>query len=156
MAPRITTLEVSSVSSGNGVTFPKQGQTCTMHYTGRLADGGKEFDSSVKRGPFTFQVGVGQVIRGWDEGVPRMSVGEKATIKIPAAMGYGARGAGGVIPPDADLIFDVELLGVSDGEPVPFAGIDWTSGLFTVALVVCMLGYILFKGEKFWAQDDEL
>ncbi|WP_394366839.1 FKBP-type peptidyl-prolyl cis-trans isomerase [Mesoterricola silvestris] len=93
---------------------PKKGQTCVMHYTGWLSNGGKpgqKFDSSVDRGqPFSFTVGVGQVIKGWDEGVITMKKGGKRTLHIPAALGYGARGAGGVIPPNADLIFDVELL----------------------------------------------
>ena len=93
---------------------PKAGQTCVMHYTGWLSDGGKpgkKFDSSVDRGqPFSFTVGVGQVIKGWDEGVITMKKGGKRTLYIPAALGYGARGAGGVIPANADLIFDVELL----------------------------------------------
>ncbi len=93
---------------------PKVGQICVMHYTGWLSDGGKpgkKFDSSVDRGqPFSFTVGVGQVIKGWDEGVITMKKGCKRTLHIPAALGYGSRGAGGVIPPNADLIFDVELL----------------------------------------------
>jgi peptidylprolyl isomerase len=84
----------------------------TVHYTGRLTDG-KKFDSSVDRGsPFEFTIGVGQVIRGWDEGVMGMKVGGKRQLIIPADLGYGARGAGNVIPPNAELIFDVELLGV--------------------------------------------
>jgi len=93
---------------------PRKGQTCVMHYTGWLSDGGKpgqKFDSSVDRGqPFSFTVGVGQVIKGWDEGVITMKKGGKRTLHIPAALGYGSRGAGGVIPPNADLIFDVELI----------------------------------------------
>ena len=85
-----------------------------MHYTGRLISNGAKFDSSVDRGqPFQFQIGVGQVIAGWDQGVIKMSLGEKATLRIPSAMGYGARGAGGVIPPNADLEFDVELLKIN-------------------------------------------
>lgn len=78
-----------------------------MHYTGTLTNG-KKFDSSVDRGrPFEFTIGVGQVIKGWDEGVMKMSVGEKAKLEITPDYGYGARGAGGVIPPNADLIFEV-------------------------------------------------
>lgn len=94
---------------------PSVGQNCVMHYTGWLSEGGqpgKKFDSSVDRGQaFSFTVGVGQVIKGWDEGVLTMKKGGKRTLHIPAALGYGARGAGGgVIPPQADLIFEVELL----------------------------------------------
>jgi len=90
-----------------------------VHYTGWLHDPaatdghGKKFDSSVDRGePFTFSIGIGQVIRGWDEGVMSMKVGGKRQLIIPAELGYGARGAGSDIPPNSELIFDVELLGV--------------------------------------------
>lgn len=108
-------LTVTDTTVGTGDS-PKTGQKCVMHYTGWLYnDGAKgaKFDSSVDRGqPFKFNIGVGQVIKGWDEGVSTMKVGGKRTLIIPANLGYGARGAGGVIPPNATLIFDVELLGV--------------------------------------------
>eukprot|EP00591_Stephanopyxis_turris_P007332 CAMPEP_0195527038 /NCGR_PEP_ID=MMETSP0794_2-20130614/28458_1 /TAXON_ID=515487 /ORGANISM="Stephanopyxis turris, Strain CCMP 815" /LENGTH=108 /DNA_ID=CAMNT_0040657861 /DNA_START=72 /DNA_END=398 /DNA_ORIENTATION=+ len=101
------------ISNGDGKTYPKRGDKLTMHYTGKLTNG-NVFDSSVKRGqPFSFTIGVGQVIKGWDEGVIKMSLGEKATLKISSDYGYGARGAGGVIPPNADLIFEVELLKIN-------------------------------------------
>ena len=91
---------------------PEAGATVEVHYTGTLADGGKKFDSSRDRGDkFKFTLGVGQVIKCWDEGVAMMSVGERATLKCTSDVGYGARGAGGVIPPNADLNFDVELFG---------------------------------------------
>ena len=94
---------------------PKAGQTVQVHYTGWLNENGekgRKFDSSLDRGqPFGFTLGARQVIAGWDEGVATMRVGGKRTLIIPAALGYGARGAGGVIPPGATLIFDVELLG---------------------------------------------
>jgi FKBP-type peptidyl-prolyl cis-trans isomerase len=88
------------------------GKTTTVHYTGWL-ENGKKFDSSVDRGqPFSFPLGGGRVIRGWDEGVEGMKVGGRRKLTIPSDLGYGSRGAGGVIPPNATLIFDVELLGV--------------------------------------------
>ena len=92
------------------------GKQVSVHYTGWLNDNGKKgkkFDSSLDRGqPFVFPLGAGRVIRGWDEGVAGMKIGGKRTLMIPSALGYGARGAGGDIPPNADLIFDVELLDV--------------------------------------------
>ncbi len=110
----VASLEVITKQAGDGKTFPKKGDRLSMHYTGRLISNGAKFDSSVDRGqPFQFQIGVGQVIAGWDQGVIKMSLGEKATLRIPSAMGYGARGAGGVIPPNADLEFDVELLKIN-------------------------------------------
>jgi FKBP-type peptidyl-prolyl cis-trans isomerase len=108
-------LQYEVIKTGKG-KVAQPGQRVQVHYTGWLNEGGKKgkkFDSSVDRGkPFVFALGQGMVIRGWDEGVAGMKVGEKRTLYIPAALGYGARGAGGVIPPNADLIFDVELLDV--------------------------------------------
>jgi peptidylprolyl isomerase len=108
-------LQIIELKVGTGPS-PKPGQICVMHYTGWLYENGKKgakFDSSVDRGqPFEFPIGRQQVIAGWDEGVATMKVGGKRTLIIPPALGYGARGAGGVIPPNATLIFDVELLGV--------------------------------------------
>jgi len=108
-------LQITDSKVGTGAT-PKSGQTCVMHYTGWLYENGvkgKKFDSSVDRGePFEFKIGQKQVIGGWDEGVSTMQVGGKRTLIIPPALGYGARGAGGVIPPNATLMFDVELLAV--------------------------------------------
>jgi len=108
-------LKITDSKVGTGAT-PKPGQICVMHYTGWLYEGGakgKKFDSSVDRGqPFEFPIGRRQVIGGWEEGVATMKVGGKRTLIIPPELGYGARGAGGVIPPNATLIFDVELLDV--------------------------------------------
>jgi FKBP-type peptidyl-prolyl cis-trans isomerase FkpA len=108
-------LKITDSKVGTGAT-PKTGQTCVMHYTGWLYQNGAKgvkFDSSVDRGEaFEFAIGTGQVIQGWDEGVATMKVGGKRTLIIPPALGYGARGAAGVIPPNATLIFEVELLAV--------------------------------------------
>ena len=96
---------------GTGVS-PKAGQSVKVHYTGWL-ENGKKFDSSVDRDqPFDFIIGTGQVIKGWDEGVSTMKVSGKRKLTIPSELGYGSRGAGSDIPPNATLIFDVELLGV--------------------------------------------
>ena len=108
-------LQYIDTKPGTGAS-PKPNQTVTVHYTGWLyANGakGKKFDSSVDRNePFEFPIGKGRVIAGWDEGVASMKVGGKRTLIIPPQLGYGARGAGGVIPPNATLMFDVELLAV--------------------------------------------
>ena len=108
-------LKITDTKVGTGAT-PQPGQTCVMHYTGWLyKDGakGQKFDSSLDRGtPFSFPLAKKQVIAGWDEGVASMKVGGKRTLIIPPELGYGARGAGGVIPPNATLIFEVELLDV--------------------------------------------
>ncbi|MCE9572364.1 MAG: FKBP-type peptidyl-prolyl cis-trans isomerase [Deltaproteobacteria bacterium] len=115
MTTTATGLQFEDTVVGTGAS-PQRGQTCVMHYTGWLwVDGAKgaKFDSSVDRGrPFTFPIGQGRVIKGWDEGVATMKIGGKRTLLIPAELGYGARGAGGVIPPNATLLFEVELLGV--------------------------------------------
>jgi peptidylprolyl isomerase len=108
-------LQIIDLKVGTGRS-PKTGQTVVVHYTGWLyVDGkkGAKFDSSLDRGqPFEFPIGQQQVIAGWDEGVATMKVGGKRTLIIPPALGYGSRGAGGAIPPNATLIFDVELLGL--------------------------------------------
>jgi peptidylprolyl isomerase len=108
-------LQYEDVKVGTGDS-PKKGQLAVVHYTGWLWENGakgKKFDSSVDRGqPFTFPVGQGRVIKGWDEGVSTMKVGGKRILLIPPDLGYGSRGAGGAIPPNATLIFEVELLEV--------------------------------------------
>jgi peptidylprolyl isomerase len=111
----MTGLQYKDIQVGTGAA-PKTGQTCVMHYTGWLWENGqmgKRFQSSVDSGqPLKFQLGVGMVIKGWDEGVATMKVGGKRKLLIPPQLGYGARGREGVIPPNATLLFELELLGI--------------------------------------------
>ncbi len=125
-APALAQTEGKPMTTASGLTIAdtqvgtgaeaRPGNTCVMHYTGWLYENGAKgakFDSSLDRGePFEFGLGQGQVIKGWDEGVAGMKVGGKRTLIIPPQLGYGSRGAGGVVPPNATLLFDVELLGV--------------------------------------------
>jgi FKBP-type peptidyl-prolyl cis-trans isomerase FkpA len=105
-------LKYADLEVGDGAEA-RSGQTVKVHYTGWLTNGTK-FDSSVDRGqPFSFPLGAGRVIKGWDEGVAGMKIGGRRKLMIPPQLGYGPRGAGGVIPPNADLIFEVQLLGVA-------------------------------------------
>lgn len=105
-------LKIETTQEGTGDRVTKNGDKISVHYTGKLEDGTK-FDSSVDRGtPFEFTIGQGQVIAGWEKGLLDMKVGEKRILTIPSDMGYGAQGAGGVIPPNATLIFEVELMGI--------------------------------------------
>lgn len=105
-------VQVETVTPGDGATFPKKGQTVVVHYTGTLTDGTK-FDSSRDRGKhFQFRIGAGEVIKGWDEGVAQMSVGQRANLTCSPDYAYGKSGVGGVIPPNATLLFDVELIAI--------------------------------------------
>ena len=102
--------KVTHIKEGDGKTFPKKGDNVFVHYTGTLLDG-KKFDSSLDRNsPFRFTLGVGQVIKSWDMSVARLSLGEKIKVICPYNLAYGERGAGGVIPPKADLVFEMELI----------------------------------------------
>ncbi len=105
-------LKYIDAQEGEG-SSPQTGQKVTVHYVGTLENGHKFDSSRDRKEPFSFQIGVGQVIKGWDEGVATMKVGGRRTLIIPPDLGYGARGAGGVIPPNATLLFDVELLAIN-------------------------------------------
>ena len=105
----IINMNIQKLNEGTGPLVP-QGSMVKVHYTGKFTDG-RVFDSSVSRGkPLEFKIGVGQVIRGWDEGITKLQVGQKAEITCPPDFAYGSQGAGGVIPPNATLIFDVEVI----------------------------------------------
>jgi len=112
-------LQKELIKEGDNTNYPKKGDQVTMEYTGWLYDSsaeknrGKQFDSSVGRGDFKTAIGVGRVIAGWDEGVPQMSLGERSVLTIPGKMAYGDRGFPGLIPPNATLIFEVELKGIN-------------------------------------------
>lgn len=108
----IMELKIEVLQEGSGEVVTKMGDTISVHYTGTLEDGTK-FDSSVDRGtPFSFTIGAGQVIQGWEQGTLDMKIGEKRKLTIPSELGYGARGAGDAIPPDATIIFDIKLIDV--------------------------------------------
>ncbi|KAJ5201763.1 uncharacterized protein N7498_006426 [Penicillium cinerascens] len=115
-------VEKKTLSAGDGVTFPKKGEDVTIHYTGCLYDPrkadnhfmGNKFDSSRDRGsPLTSPIGIGRLIQGWDQGVPQMSLGERAILTISSDFGYGDRGFPGLIPANSDLVFDVELISIN-------------------------------------------
>lgn len=125
--PAAPKIEQAAITTASGLTYvitqrgtgrqPVAGETVIVNYTGLLGSGFK-FDSSLDRGtPFEFPLGAGRVIKGWDEGIAQLRVGDQATLIIPASIGYGARGAGGVIPPNATLIFLVELVGIKEATP---------------------------------------
>lgn len=107
-------VQVERATPGDGQTYPKAGDTVDMHYIGTLQSNGSKFDSSRDRGqPFRTRIGVGQVIRGWDEGVPQLSLGERAKLICTPDYAYGARGFPPIIPPNSTLVFDVELLAIN-------------------------------------------
>jgi len=105
-------VEIETLQEGDKTTFPKAGQKVTCHYVLTLTNG-KKIDSSRDRSPFEFNIGRGEVIQGWDEGLMKISKGQRAKLTIPSEMGYGAKGVPGCIPPNSVLIFDVELLNVA-------------------------------------------
>jgi len=152
-------LQYQDVVVGTGDS-PKVGQSVTVHYTGMLTNGTK-FDSSVDRGqPFQFVIGVGQVIKGWDEGVLSMKVGGKRRLTIPAGLGYGAQGAGTLIPPNATLIFDVELLAVAaatvppTAAPAPIAAAQDTLTPDQIGMPICTGDRLATRRTDYAAPDD--
>ena len=144
---QVNGVEIETITPGDGVTFAKKGQIVVVHYTGTLSNGSK-FDSSRDRGtPFETQIGVGQVIKGWDEGFTQLSLGQRATLRFGPEMGYGSRGAGGVIPPNAPLVFDVELLGIKDGNRfTPIQKVFGSKGMliFTSSFFLVACGNMLY------------
>lgn len=142
-----TQLKIEVLKEGSG-REAKAGDTVRVHYTGTLADGQK-FDSSVDRGqPFSFALGAGQVIAGWDQGLLGMKVGEKRRLTIPSALGYGSRGAGEVIPPDATLIFEVEMLKIEGAEKESPVVLYTDSGYSPSSLTVKKGDTVTFKNES--------
>jgi len=157
-------LQYVDEKEGDG-EFPKAGQTCIMHYTGWLWENnakGKQFDSSKDRNaPFAFHVGEGEVIKGWDEGVGTMKVGGKRELLIPPDLAYGAGGRGGVIPPNATLLFEVELLGVmkKTGSGLEYRDVKQGAGALPKAGQTCVVHYTGWlwrgaKGKKFDSSVD--
>lgn len=144
--------------AGDGVTYPAKGDALTMHYTGSLAAGGTVFDSSVQRGePFCFNIGLGQVIRGWDEGVARMSLGEKAVLHISSECAYGSEAVGdGLIPANSDLVFEVELLAVGNVNPEGEGDADLGSSVTDTVMGAVLGGvWTYLTGEDMLPAFDE-
>ena len=134
---------------------PQAGDKVTVHYTGFLTDSAKtKFDSSLDRDqPFTFQLGKGQVIKGWDEGIALLSVGDKATLTIPAELAYGERGAGNVIPPNSDLIFEVELLSFKTPKPIVAFNVE---GLDTITTESGLQYIMVEEGQGVNPIDEQI
>jgi len=132
-------LKLRITQEGDGETFPQAGDQLTMHYTLTLADDDKVIDSSRSRNePFTFTIGQGQVIRGWDKGVMKMSLGERGMLMVPANLGYGKSGAGADIPPNSDLLFDVEVLAIGDKRSAAFPETSVSMSSLLVAVSVAL------------------
>jgi len=143
-------LKLRITQEGDGETFPHAGDQLTMHYTLTLADDDKVIDSSRSRNePFTFTIGQGQVIRGWDKGVTKMSLGERGMLMVPANLGYGKSGAGADIPPNSDLLFDVEVLAIGDKRSAAFpeTSLSISSLLVAVSVMLCCL-LLIFRSMR--------